>query len=241
MAEMRSKKILIPLAIILSLVTVGFLAYSWINNLNSIGWGSCIPELSIGTSYNGTTKTLDLNITSMVDRAITFQQLVIKDSKSSLIFKRTLQSVELLPKENISISTNIGETQLNQGNGYSIELLSTSGQKYSTSLILFEWIQVTNVSYSSPRTLLVEVNSPSSQTIVIDHATIYQWKEKEGGSMYLPVTEGTLSPSRILPNQNITVTINLQQEINSGTYDLWLSYSPPPYVRGGERVNFVVA
>jgi hypothetical protein len=176
----------------------------------------------------------------MVDRTITFQQLVIKDSKSSLILKSTLPSVELHPKENISTSTNIGETELNQGDGYSIELQSTSGQKYSASLILFEWIQVTNVSYSSPRTLLVEVNSPSTQTIVIDHATIYQWKDKEGNSMYVPVTEGTLSPSRILPNQNITVTINLQQEINSGTYDLWLSYSPPPYVRGGERVNFVV-
>ena len=52
-------------------------------------------------------------------------------------------------------------------------------------------------------------------------------KEKEGGSMYVPVTDGTLSPSRILPNQNITVTINLQQEINSGTYDLWLVYRSP--------------
>jgi hypothetical protein len=241
MPEMRSKKVLIPLAIILSLVTVVFLAYSWINSLSSSGWGSCIPELSIGTSYNGTTKTLDLNITSMVDRTITFQQLAIKDSKSSLMFKSTLPSVELHPKENISISTNIGETQLNQGNGYSIELLSNSGQKYSSNLILFEWIQVTNVSYSSPRTLLVEVNSPSNQTIFFDQATIYQWKEKEGGPMYVPVTDGTQSPSRILPNQNITVTINLQKEINSGTYDLWLSYSPPPYVRGGERVNFVVA
>lgn len=241
MPEMPSKKVLIPLAIILSIVPVGFLAYSWINNLNSIGWGSCIPELSIDTSYNGTTNNLDLNITSWVDKSVTFQQLAIKDSKSSLIFKNTLPSVELQPKEKISISTNIGETQLNQGNSYSIELLSTSGQKYSSSLILFEWIQVTNVSYSSPKTLLVEVKSTSSQTIVIDHATIYQWKEKEGVSMYVPVTEGTLSPSRILPNQNITVTINLQQEINSGTYDLRLSYSPPPYVRGGERVNFVVA
>ena len=238
---MRSKKVLIPLALILSLVTVCFLAYSWINNLNSIGWGSCIPELSIDTSYNGTTKTLDLNITSMVDRTISFQQLAIKDSKSSLIFKSTLPSVELPPKENIFISTNIGETELNQGNGYNIELLSASEKKYSSYLILYEWIQVTNVTYSSPRTLLVDVNSPSSQTVVIDHATIYQWTEKDGSSMYVPVTEGNLSPSQILPNQNITVTINLQKEINSGTYDLWLSYSPPPYVRGGERVNFVVA
>jgi len=241
MPEMRSKKVLIPLVLVLSLVTVGLLAWSWIYSLNSSSWGSCIPELSIATSYNCTTKTLDLNVTSMVNKTITFQQLMIKDSKSSLIFKSTLPSAELLPGENITISTNIGETQLTQGNGYGIELLSTIGQKYSSSLILFEWIQVTNVTCSSPRTLLVEANSSSRQTIVIDHATIYQWKEKDGSSMYVPVTEGTLSPSRILPNQNITVTIDLQKEIDSGTYDLWLSYSPPPYVRGGERVNFVVA
>lgn len=239
MPKTRSKKVLILLAIILSLLTVGLLAYCWVH-LTSPSWDSCIPELSIDTSYNGTTKNLDLNITSMVDRTITFQQLVIKDSKSSLIFNSTLPSVELHPKENISINTNIGETELNQGNHYSIELLSTKGEKYSSSLILYEWLQVSNVVYSAPKILLIEVKSPSNQTIAIDHATIYQWKENEGASMYIPVTEGTLSPNRILPNQNITVTINLQQEINSGTYDLWLSYIPPPYVRGGERVNFVV-
>jgi hypothetical protein len=239
MSEKRlTKKVLVSLAIILSLTIVGLLAYAWASSYGS--WGSCIPELSIGASYNGTDKTLDLNITSMVNKTITFEQIAITDSKSNLLFKSALPSVELHPNENISISTNVGETPLNQGNDYNIELLSTNGQKYSTILILFERLQVTNVTYSSPKTLQVEVNSPSNQTIFFDHATIYQWKEKEGSSIYVSVTDGTLSPSRILPHQNITVTINLQQEINSGTYDLWLSYSPPPYVRGGERVNFVV-
>ena len=233
MPEMRSKKVLIPLAIILSLVTVSFLGYYWSYSLSLSGWGSCTPELSIDTSYNGTTKTLDLNITSWVDKTIIFQQLEIKDSKNK-IFASTLPSVELQPKERISISTNIGETELNQGNGYSIELLSSSGQKYSGILILFEWIQVTNVTYVSPKTLLVEISSPSGQTIAISHATIY-------GSQYEKVTEGTVSPNRILPNQKETVTVNLQQEISSGTYKLWLICSPPPYFRGGEAVNFIVA
>ena len=230
MPEMRFKKALVALALILSLVTVGFLAYSWISSQSQFGQDSCIPEVSIGASYNGTTKTLELNVTSMVNKTITFQQIAVTDSKSNLLFKSALPPVDLHANQNISISTNVGETPLNQGNDYTIELLSTNGQKYSTVLILFEWLQVGNVFYSSPRTLLVEVNSTSNQTIFFDHATIYQWKEKDGGPLYVPVTEGTLSPSRILPNQNITVTINLQQEINAGTYDLWLSYSPPPYV-----------
>ena len=196
-----TKKWLVASVIILSLVTVGFLAVYWFYSLSSLGWGSCTPELSIDTSYNGTTKTLDLNITSWVDKTITFQQLVIKDSKNQ-IFESTLPSVELQPRERVSISTNIGETELDQGNDYRIELLSSSGQKYGGILILFEWIQVTNVTYNPPRTLLVEISSPGGQTLVISHATVYD-------SQYKKATEGTVSPNRILPNQKVTVTVNI--------------------------------
>ena len=134
MPETRFKKVLIPLAIIRLYVTV-FLAYSWINSLSSSGWGSCIPELSIGTSYNGTTKTLDLNLTSMVDRTITFQQLVIKDSKSSLIFKSTLPSVELHPKEIFLYLLTLGRLNLIKEMAIVLSFALEWGQKYSSSLI----------------------------------------------------------------------------------------------------------
>ena len=82
----------------------------------------------------------------MVDKTLIFNQLIITDSKNSLLFIGTLPSIELHPKENINFSTSVGETVLNQGNGYNVELISTNGQKYGSFLILFEWIQVSKVS-----------------------------------------------------------------------------------------------
>src|SRR5512138_2558602 len=101
MPEMRSKKVLISSGIILSLFAVGLLAYTWIFSPNLSGWDSCIQELSLDASYNDVSKTLDVNVTSAINKTITFQQLVVKDSKSSVIFQSTLPSVELRPNENI--------------------------------------------------------------------------------------------------------------------------------------------
>ena len=181
----------------------------------------------------------------MVNKTLVFNQLIITDSKNSLLFTATLPSIELHSEENINFSTCIGEIVLNQGSGYNVEIISANGQKYSSFLILFEWIQVSKVSLSSPKTLLVEVHSLSNQTIVFDHAIVSQWQEQEftpgvKSLADIPITEGTLFPNELPPNENITFTVDLEKELSSGNYSLAILNYLPEYVRGGERVSFSI-
>jgi hypothetical protein len=238
--HLDKKKVLAAIIIIVVLITASFWYYSQIPK-----WNSCTPEVSINVSYNSLSNDLNLNVASMVNKTLVFNQLIITDSKNSLLFTATLPSIELHSEENINFSTCIGEVVLNQGSGYNVEIISANGQKYSSFLILFEWIQVSKVSLSSPKTLLVEVHSLSNQTIVFDHAIVSQWQEREftpgvKSLADIPITEGTLFPNELPPNENITFTVDLEKELSSGNYSLAILNYLPEYVRGGERVSFSI-
>jgi hypothetical protein len=82
-------------------------------------------------------------------------------------------------------------------------------------------------------------------TITFDSATISQWQERQYSPDYksiadIDITVGVVYPSELLPNQNGTLTISLDDDLIAGNYCLKLHNSSPEWVRGGERIDFFV-
>ena len=239
------KKVLVisVVTLVAFLIIVGFIN-AFCLHIGIVRFASDTPEVSIGVSYNATANVLDLSVISLVNETLYFNQLAIISSRSNPLFTCPLSLIELPKFGNISFSVSIGNALLEGGNGYSVELLTSNGGKYVSSLILFEWISVSKVSLSSPKTLLVELHSLSNKTIAFDYATISQWRELRFSPDHnsladIDVTEGSISPSEVLPNQNITLTVSLEKDLPSGNYSLKLHNILPEFVRGGERINFV--
>jgi len=228
--------------LLMALVLAGAITFLWVYTCGR--YNDCIPDYSMSASYNATTNYLEVSVNSYANNTIFFNSLDVKDSKGSTVFTSNLPSTEVSPMKNATFSVNLGKNSLKGGSGYGIELLATNGQKYTYFLMLFEWIHVMKVTLSSPKTLLVEIQSFSNKTIVLDHATVSQWQEVQYSPDYksladIDITDGAVSPSELLPNQNVTLTISLKNELSSGNYCLKLHNASPEWVRGGERINFV--
>jgi hypothetical protein len=192
--------------------------------------GNSELKFGISPSYNATSNSVMLNITSWVNQTFVFNKVTLKDSNGQILTTADFSATELPAYKSIKLAFNLTVDGLTSGRYYPIRLYTTEGDSYDSSLTLYENVK-THVSFVDAHTVSVTVQSFANQTIIFEKATINDWTN---GNTFERSVDTVLSDAKLLPNETLSLTLNYNHGFSLGNYTLLLYSSHPQsqYVSG---------
>ncbi len=199
-----------------------------------------VVTVSCVSTYNKTDSTVVICLVSYENEAHIFNKAIFKNSEG-----QQLAMIDLIPSTlpaygNLNMTINLAEGVLSSDNSYRVELYTTEDKCYSSYLTYYEAVH-TQATIVDTNTLLVEIQSLSSQTITFDKATINYWVtaqfNSDSTSQIQQSEDIALNSNNIIaPNGNLSFNLPFQRGFTSGTYSLILHPSSPNNVDGAWTV-----
>lgn len=198
--------------------------------------GDDVVKVGHSVSYDRTEGTVVVNVTSYFNQTEVYDRAVLKNSEGNVLASASYAPTLLPAFGSINLTINLDSVVLASGQSYKVELHTTDDKYYTPVLIVYENVR-TRASIASANTLLVEIQSFANQTIIFDHANINYY----GEGYRTPVIAAPLSQAKLLPNENLSLTILYKEGFIPGNYTCLLySSSPDPQYVNGAYAFFTV-